>query len=784
MAAEHASHPDFLTYAHHLNDRNSLDRVFVDEAHLTWTQSHFRHAMTALGQNIRQVPAKTVWLTATLPPRMWDDFKQHNRLWSPRLFRGATNRQNIEYNVSYCQDFDLDGSFFDWACGTMTDGVDQACTTYLDKGIIYCQTKQIASDVGEQLGCYVLTSATEDKAVTLGKWLSDPDMPLLAATSALSVGFDYAHVRIVYHLGCPHSMTDLVQESGRAGRDGQFATSTVLLDKDWDTNESLASANRRQMSDKRALKAYLDLSVCRRTIIACYLDGENRACSTDDVICDNCHDLDCLQGRATDDAYEAVNFRIDNRGVEPVYTGPTAVMEQFLLEQRALETYMQGVRLYKDCCLYCRGMNRDHLHLAANCTMKMDWVRPKVQLVCEGRWLAPYSACFTCYQPQTVCRKQADGELRRECEFPDMLIPFLYGIYHRPGGIRRLEITFDECFSDDRDYLKWVATPITMAGTSCIMGVKVAAFAFAEYFEGSTEWLTDLGPPVCSPEGPTTAKGPASSSAPSRTESTTKALDLLAKAPESQDLWTADSSFLADELDADLGPWVPTTDNRPPPEARRLSSPLPRTREEPMAFPMEDDCDGEVDLFAGINCTEEAMSPAAPPPMSEDGAAEVDGTSWVDLTDNFPPPATDEPLPGPLRTSEERVDESMEDCYGEIDLTSWVHSTEDFAPAPTVEPMSAPPRTLEEPVDETMADFPRSPIPQPALQPQRTPQFDEGTRPSTSKGELRSSKLGTRCGILGRPGDEPRFAGRPSRSAGVDEIVEDGKQALVPRPPH
>ena len=49
------------------------------------------------------------------------------------------------------------------------------------------------------------------------------------ATSALSTGFDYAHVRLVMHINEPDSLIDFAQESERAGQDRKEAYSVMLL---------------------------------------------------------------------------------------------------------------------------------------------------------------------------------------------------------------------------------------------------------------------------------------------------------------------------------------------------------------------------------------------------------------------------------------------------------------------------------------------------------------------------------------------------------------------------
>jgi len=67
-----------------------------------------------------------------------------------------------------------------------------------DRIILYCITKEDVGTLAALLGClpYTGDSGTEeDKQAILPQWLGPSGSPAIAATSALDVGFDYAHVR-------------------------------------------------------------------------------------------------------------------------------------------------------------------------------------------------------------------------------------------------------------------------------------------------------------------------------------------------------------------------------------------------------------------------------------------------------------------------------------------------------------------------------------------------------------------------------------------------------------
>ena len=100
MSAEAACTEGFLEYIRLLVSRQQLDRIVVDECYLIITAGDYCVYISQLGWYIRQVRIQTVWLTATLPLSIQDDFLEYNKLVQPRIIRELTNWPNIKYIVS------------------------------------------------------------------------------------------------------------------------------------------------------------------------------------------------------------------------------------------------------------------------------------------------------------------------------------------------------------------------------------------------------------------------------------------------------------------------------------------------------------------------------------------------------------------------------------------------------------------------------------------------------------------------------------------------------------
>jgi superfamily II DNA helicase RecQ len=197
VSAEAACTQGFLEYCHVLVRKQKLERIIIDEGHLTITASDYRPCMAQLGWYVRQVRTQTVWLTATLPPVMEEEFIEHNKLVKPRIIRESTNRPNIKYMVSS-----------ETGPGALIERAANLVQAYWpkpevfnhsrDKIIIYYRTREEVALLTDLLQCPSYTSKSgieEEKAAIISGWLGNRDQPVIVATSALGIGFDYPYVR-------------------------------------------------------------------------------------------------------------------------------------------------------------------------------------------------------------------------------------------------------------------------------------------------------------------------------------------------------------------------------------------------------------------------------------------------------------------------------------------------------------------------------------------------------------------------------------------------------------
>ena len=473
ISAEAACSASFLEYAQRLIGRQQLDRVVIDECHLTITASDYRPCMSQLAWHIRQLRTQSVWLTATLPPVMEREFVKHNKLVKPRIIRESTNRPNIRYLVSLEAG---PGSLIEKAAGLMFsfwsqwDIFDPSC----DKAIIYCRTCAEVSELAALIGCSAYTSRCgdeEEKAAIIARWLREGENPVIVATSALGVGFDHPSVRWVVHVGAPRRLTDFSQESGRAGRDGGKALSIILLQAGWKPEDNACLS-----PDEQAMQLFLTQKYCSRGVLSQFLDAPSdwRWCMAGEAPCQVC------QKPRKEARPSGMVFGLP-AAVEIEFTGPAEVLRLDHLRDKALDEYEKNLQIVVGSCMQCRVGGRKFDHTAGQCSHRFEWIRAKEKAYGmrqkDGRqWIERYIVCWHCYQPQEICRVADPEHEETACRFRDIVMPLCYGVYHRPGGKSWLQKQLGQRVPGRlEDYMLWLGQTSSLEGNKCIRANCIAA---------------------------------------------------------------------------------------------------------------------------------------------------------------------------------------------------------------------------------------------------------------------------------------------------------------------
>jgi superfamily II DNA or RNA helicase len=475
VSVEAASTAQFRTYTLKLAATQALGRIVFDEAHLTVTASDYRAAMVDLAL-IRNARTQFVYLTATLPPTIQATFEEQNNLVNPKVIRASTNRRNLFYLVQQATGRGgllEEGARMARAAWQASGLLDQA----RDKIILYVRTKDEARDLAGLLSCHAYTAeagTAEEKEELLGTWLAGLDQPYIVATSALSAGFDYAHVRLVMHINEPESLVDFAQESGRAGRDGKEAYSAVLLPSGWQSQVGSSTAG----VEKKVLHRYLQGHACRRTCLSAYLDlgCQLRQCvAGEDVTCDVCN-AGPLEPAVTEGGE-------DQELVTMSHTGSAMIQQKRRAAHLELSRYREDLLAVRGTCLLCRGLGEPWDHVFTACHQRFEFfkARDRVKTQREGAWIAGFQVCYWCYNPQSVCPRADPGSGCTRCTYADIVMPLCYGVFQGTGAEQWLRGRFQRSFQDIEEFLEWCGQTASFGGGKAIWAVRVAAAALVEF---------------------------------------------------------------------------------------------------------------------------------------------------------------------------------------------------------------------------------------------------------------------------------------------------------------
>ena len=199
--------------------------VAVDEAHCISQWGHdFRPDYRRLAPALEVLGRPPVLaLTATAPPEVQEDVVAQLALRDPiRLLQGLV-RSNLAYDVITCRGRDAkDRKLVELLPG-------QGGT------LIYAATRRSVERIYETCAArglpvlrYHAGLPDEERMESQRAFLSG-EAPLMVATNAFGMGVDRPDIRHVIHYEIPRTVEAYVQETGRAGRDGEPARCTLLF---------------------------------------------------------------------------------------------------------------------------------------------------------------------------------------------------------------------------------------------------------------------------------------------------------------------------------------------------------------------------------------------------------------------------------------------------------------------------------------------------------------------------------------------------------------------------
>lgn len=198
--------------------------LVVDEAHcvVQWGRE-FRPPYQRIGEFARSLKVRPVLcaMTATADQGMQKQIIRSLGMHRPREVFLPVVRENLRYSLCFTPSCNAE---------ILRLAISERCKT-----VVFCSTRSRTIELAE----YLLASGVaagfyhggmkQEARIGVQQRFRDGAIEVLVATSAFGMGVDIPDVRRVIHDALPASVTDLAQQSGRAGRDGEMADCIVLF---------------------------------------------------------------------------------------------------------------------------------------------------------------------------------------------------------------------------------------------------------------------------------------------------------------------------------------------------------------------------------------------------------------------------------------------------------------------------------------------------------------------------------------------------------------------------
>ncbi|XP_062622050.1 uncharacterized protein LOC134283551 [Saccostrea cucullata] len=265
--------------------------IVVDEAHtvIQWGLEHqqegpFREWFAHIGE-MRSlcIGVPILALTATASPTHRRQIMQKLCFRHPScVILDSPDRSNIKLNVLKVKNNVELENVFQWLTAALVENGQELqrhlifCNSIKDCAMIYMLFLKICGPTNHfNMYHSKTTDATKEK---IRKDMNEANgrIKVLICTNAAGMGVNFQNLNNIVHYGPPRDLDNLVQQMGRAGRDGSPSNELIIY-----------KANQLQKVDDDVIKLLKSTSTCRRKILnEAYMKKHTRDC--DHLCCDIC----------------------------------------------------------------------------------------------------------------------------------------------------------------------------------------------------------------------------------------------------------------------------------------------------------------------------------------------------------------------------------------------------------------------------------------------------------------------------------------------------------------
>jgi superfamily II DNA or RNA helicase len=440
VVPESAVSASFEAFINRQRAMGRLERIVVDECHIALESTKGWRTRVLKLRNLVKAETQLVYLTATLKPKEESEFIRLMAL-PPKeqcaWFRMPTTRPNIAYQVHwYNKGKEAEADVLTRLVQEKKEQYPLPCQI-----IVYCDSVARAKEYAATLGavCYHREAGTAEEKRKLLRQLTEGQQQVFVATSALGLGVDHGLIRVVLFAGRVRRLRDLVQQSGRAGRDGARSESIIVRGGSY-SPEGKRLAGGRYADTEAEVYEIVEGDCCIRVVLDREMDGNTarQGCERGEEACGWCQEQGAngVGGEEAVDEADRAEFQRSLLARRSLGRQEMALQSQEQLEVERLEEMLAE---WKDGCQWCRvnewaGAEQ---HRLADCRQEQsDDVREGArEMLKRVRW-EKYSCCFTCGIPQSICasyRQRADAGwdkiAQAQCQYEGVLAASMTSIW-------------------------------------------------------------------------------------------------------------------------------------------------------------------------------------------------------------------------------------------------------------------------------------------------------------------------------------------------------------------
>lgn len=286
--------------------QTNLTMLVVDECHcITEWGYTFRDAYLCIGDFIQNLPHRPVICScsATILDGNVDAIAQSLRMRHPAVFRSDLKRNNL---ILLKKDVTSSKRNLEKRLESRLKALKHCIKKYRGDGaiMIYALTTAYVDAIYNflediypgQVARYHAKIQPEKLKRQMEMDFLQGKKKIMVATSAFGMGIDVPDIELVIHFNTPISMTDYIQQIGRAGRDGRKARCILFYDQNGDDQKIVHSLRKKaaQTSKKAAdtikahyqqMQDFLSNASCMRNAVLRYQgQDEQTICKC----CTNC----------------------------------------------------------------------------------------------------------------------------------------------------------------------------------------------------------------------------------------------------------------------------------------------------------------------------------------------------------------------------------------------------------------------------------------------------------------------------------------------------------------